>query len=339
EDLRVGDFRPIGLQVEGGPQTVQGVRVSPGRGWEASTRKEFEVQPDGTVPGIGELSQFLQGSDKAAMGREAIFHTRFAQEIGFAVAVGSVSSWQPGRLQIFLDDNKTPLVNETPQPPQRFEIRVPAGEHRIRVFNAGVDWLTIDYFEFSGLPISAATGYALSNGETAYVWIYDRDYHAGASPHAALIGVIVTLPELAGEFEVEQWNTITGKRIGTFKVSDKRSISIPLADFAVDTALKLHKTGTSVSNEISPTCFRLYPPYPNPFNGSMTLRFELEQSERMRISVLNLLGDEVQKLLDERLGAGTHCLYWSAEGFPSGVYWIKFQTAGQVQIVKAALLK
>ncbi len=339
EDLRIGTFEPIAVEIQGGPLTIQGVRATPGKGWEASTKKEFWVQRDGSVPGIGELSQFLQGSDKPAMGREAIFHTDFAQDIGFALRVSGVSSWQPGILQIFLDDNKTPLVNETPKPPQRFEITVPAGAHRIRVFNAGVDWLTIDYFEFTGLPISAAAGYAFSNGQTAYAWIYDRDYENGASPHATLSGVEAILHGMAGEFKIEQWDPYTGEKVSEMTVSDKNELRIPLADFSADAALKFFKTGTGVRHETSPESFMLCPAFPNPFNASTTLRIFVPRSENVEIVLLNLLGEKIGTLFEGRLNAGVHEINWSAGDLPSGVYFLHAQAGAWKQVQKAAVLR
>ena len=339
EDLRIGAFEPVAVQLQGGPLSAQGVRVAPGKGWEASTQKEFWVQPDGSAPGIGELSQYLHGSSKAEMGREAIFHTEFAQEIGFALGVGSVSSWQPGILQIFLDEDKTPLINEAPQPPKRYQITVPAGKHRIRVFNAGVDWLTIEYFEFNGLPISAAAGYVFSNGQTAYAWIYDRDYQSGASPHTTLSGVEAVIPSMAGEFQVEQWDTRTGMKVSEITVLDKNELRIPLADFSADAALKIRKIGAGVHQEALPESFMLYPAFPNPFNGSTTLRIFAPRSEHGRMMLLNLLGQEVQTIFDGRLNAGLTQINWSAERLPSGLYFIRAQSGTWRQLQKVMLMR
>lgn len=341
EDLRTGEFGAAELTVAGGPQTTLGVRVAPGKGWEPSTQYEFWLQSDGSVPGIGDLSQYLHGSSKAEMGREAIFHAACAQDIVFALNVNSVSSWNPGKLQIFLDDQPTPLVNETPIPPKRYEVTVPAGNHRIRVFNAGVDWLTIEYFEFKGLAISAAAGYAFTNGQTAYAWIYDRDYFNGESPHESISGVELTFPSLGGKYLVEQWDTYTGAMVASDTVVGRMLLRFSPAPFSGDTALKLRWLDyADVADEATPiNGFVLYPAFPNPFNNSTTLRIFAPRSEHGTITLLNLLGQELQTIFAGRLNAGLTQMNWSADGLSSGLYFVRAQSGGWRQMQKVVVVR
>jgi hypothetical protein len=60
EDLRDGDFQPVRVLCYGGPTTTSSARAYPGKGWEASAKSEFRVDPDGTF-GITTFNTFRAG--------------------------------------------------------------------------------------------------------------------------------------------------------------------------------------------------------------------------------------------------------------------------------------
>ena len=59
---------------------------------------------------------------------------------------------------------------------------------------------------------------------------------------------------------------------------------------------------------------------PNPFNPSTTIRFALPSTERVRLTVYDVLGRKVARLVDGVLPAGTHEAVWHAKGVGSGLY-------------------
>jgi hypothetical protein len=60
--------------------------------------------------------------------------------------------------------------------------------------------------------------------------------------------------------------------------------------------------------------------YPNPFNPSTRLIYFLPFESKVRITVLNMLGEVVDIVIDETEGAGNHNVEWNASGKASGVY-------------------
>ncbi|MBL0062829.1 MAG: T9SS type A sorting domain-containing protein [bacterium] len=62
--------------------------------------------------------------------------------------------------------------------------------------------------------------------------------------------------------------------------------------------------------------------YPNPFNSSVRIDYELPHASDARVSIYNTLGEEVTTLFDGRANAGTHTLSWSPNA-ASGVYFVK----------------
>jgi len=77
--------------------------------------------------------------------------------------------------------------------------------------------------------------------------------------------------------------------------------------------------------ECHPQGFLLGHPYPNPFNPACWLPLRLERPERLRISVYDLLGRRVRRLLDGLLPAGEHRLVLDGTGLASGVYVIQLE--------------
>ena len=79
--------------------------------------------------------------------------------------------------------------------------------------------------------------------------------------------------------------------------------------------------------------------YPNPFNPSITINFELSDRSFTDISVYNLLGEKVDNLLSKYNLAGNHSIQWNASLFPTGVYFIKLVTPSFSEARKIIYLK
>jgi len=89
--------------------------------------------------------------------------------------------------------------------------------------------------------------------------------------------------------------------------------------------------------EYFPTLFSLKQNYPNPFNPRTIINYELPITNDVNLSIYNLLGQKVVRLVSERQKAGRHQVEWDASGFASGVYYYKIE-AGEFQDVKKMIL-
>jgi hypothetical protein len=69
---------------------------------------------------------------------------------------------------------------------------------------------------------------------------------------------------------------------------------------------------------------------PNPFAGSTTVRFTLEEPSEVRLAVYDVLGREVAVLVDGPLEAGAHAAAFDGSGLPSGVYVYRLAAEGAV---------
>jgi hypothetical protein len=97
-------------------------------------------------------------------------------------------------------------------------------------------------------------------------------------------------------------------------------------------------------SESRPEQFRLYPNYPNPFNPSTTIRFNIPKSEHVRLSLHNLLGQEIAVLVNERCAEGIHEVKWNGLDArnlpaPTGVYLYRFEAGEYHGMGKLLLMK
>lgn len=100
---------------------------------------------------------------------------------------------------------------------------------------------------------------------------------------------------------------------------------------------------------IIPSEFKLEQNYPNPFNPSTTIEFSLPKASDVKVVIYNLLGEEVNVLVNRQLNAGTHKTIWnsndnSGKQLSSGVYFYELRANSSdgnefKQIRKMVLLK
>jgi subtilisin family serine protease len=84
--------------------------------------------------------------------------------------------------------------------------------------------------------------------------------------------------------------------------------------------------------------------HPNPFNPFTTISFRLKEASQVRLAVYDLLGREVNRLLDAQLPAGEHHIMWdgtakNGQRVASGVYYYRLQAGQRVETRKMMLIK
>ncbi len=97
-------------------------------------------------------------------------------------------------------------------------------------------------------------------------------------------------------------------------------------------------TDVSLSENVSQT-FRLYQNFPNPFNPTTTIRFEVPRTEHIRLAVYDLLGREVGVLVNKPMNAGKYEVSFDGSNVSSGVYVYRFEAGGWAQTKKLILMK
>ena len=93
-----------------------------------------------------------------------------------------------------------------------------------------------------------------------------------------------------------------------------------------------------------PSDFRVHQNFPNPFNPTTRIRFELPRALDTRIVIYNIMGQQVRTLLDENMKPGYHEVVWNGENgqglkVASGVYYYRITAGDFKEVKKMAFIK
>ena len=89
----------------------------------------------------------------------------------------------------------------------------------------------------------------------------------------------------------------------------------------------------------TPDQYTLEQNYPNPFNPSTKIRYSIPQSSNIIIKIFDILGNEIETLVNEEKPVGTYELTWNAVNLPSGIYFCHLRAGDFISTKKMVLLK
>ena len=116
--------------------------------------------------------------------------------------------------------------------------------------------------------------------------------------------------------------------------------SVELANQWIEEMLAEIPTTDVKENPINlPNDFKLHGNYPNPFNASTTIQYELKENSIITLSIFNIDGSEVEVIVSDYQFAGEHSIVWNSQNIPSGIYFIRLSSKDFIQTRKAILLK
>jgi hypothetical protein len=78
----------------------------------------------------------------------------------------------------------------------------------------------------------------------------------------------------------------------------------------------------NISTQV-PDKFFLYQNYPNPFNPNTTIKFQITRSGPVVLKVYDILGKEIETLLNEQKAGGIYSVSWDASKYSSGIYFYR----------------
>jgi hypothetical protein len=97
--------------------------------------------------------------------------------------------------------------------------------------------------------------------------------------------------------------------------------------------------GSAVAREIGPNAFGLNQNFPNPFNPTTNISFTLDKRSAVKLTVFDVLGNEVAQLVNDVRQAGPQIVSFDGSKLSSGVYFYKLETASNVITKKMMLMK
>jgi hypothetical protein len=100
-------------------------------------------------------------------------------------------------------------------------------------------------------------------------------------------------------------------------------------------------TITEVENEpVLINDFKLNQNFPNPFNPSTTISWQIPVRSQVNLKLLNVLGEELETLVNEIQEAGSHFkLYTANSNLTSGIYFYQLKVGNFIQTKKMVLIK
>jgi photosystem II stability/assembly factor-like uncharacterized protein len=88
-----------------------------------------------------------------------------------------------------------------------------------------------------------------------------------------------------------------------------------------------------------PKIYQLSQNYPNPFNPITNIKFDIIKKGFVKLTVFNVLGHEVAKIVNQELQPGSYKADWDATNYPSGFYFYKIVAGDFVESKKMVLIK
>tara|TARA_B110000467_G_scaffold21756_1_gene19201 strand:+ start:281 stop:1525 length:1245 start_codon:yes stop_codon:yes gene_type:complete len=92
-------------------------------------------------------------------------------------------------------------------------------------------------------------------------------------------------------------------------------------------------------SELTPSEFELTSVFPNPFNPTTSISFTLPVDEKVKLSVFDVRGNELDVIVNDLLIFGEYTYNWDASDFASGVYYIQLTSPSNSSMMKALLMK
>ncbi len=138
------------------------------------------------------------------------------------------------------------------------------------------------------------------------------------------------------QYDLIQKNSFILKLINTSNLGRQFTVFYGPASWVEEEVSELIKT--------IPTEYHLSQNYPNPFNPVTTINYQIPTDQKVRLSIYNILGQEVKTLINGEQYAGFYTIRWdgtsnSSTKVSSGTYLYIIQTANYRQVKKMVLLK
>lgn len=209
--------------------------------------------------------------------------------------------------------------------------------------NSGVNWIPIamaqDTIRLEGIQFAPNSSTGIVYGET----VRSDSLSAHLIPTIARTtdgGVSWVFHEIS---QLPEWTLLLGGKLITDSIG-----YVCGGDFNTQ-GVMLHTSNVGATfvpppEGAIPQDYYLYPNYPNPFNPSTTIAYDIPQQEHVVVSVYSLVGQEIVTLVDKSQEAGHHRITWNGQNHTgatvsSGLYVCRLQAGPYVASRKIILFK
>lgn len=143
-----------------------------------------------------------------------------------------------------------------------------------------------------------------------------------------------------GENRDRAWEQLTGMSYKYQRFNEPGDFSWLLnADIWIACLYRVTTSGLERDKNAIPVEHLLLRNYPNPFNPSTTFKLNMPEASKVRMSIFDVTGREVERLIDQKLERGAFSVHWRANNLSSGIYLCRAIVGNKVVSRQVVLLK
>ena len=284
--------------------------------WGAiSTQTVFYLQGN-YFPGMGNLSQWLQGNWQTALKSDPTFNLNMPTAGSLKIHVAQVSNYGNNSLAVLVNGTIV-FSSGYDNGSTNFIVSVPlsAGQQSVQVINTGDDWFNISSYEFASDGLSLLDSIGLSNNERAYIWIYDMNSQYGKIANGVFHNESIIVKGLDdGSYFVEVYATRNAGGIVATNRADSASgqLTYTLPDFSKDIAVKVRPcTPLSTPAGVSASSGNYTDHVRVTWDSALgAAAYEVWRGTQSDSSLASNLGDYASPFDDSNVIPGTTYYYW-----------------------------
>ncbi len=204
-------------------------------------------------------------------------------------------------------DTVTITVNDVNRPPSAFSLTMPVNDSEILINSGNIEDSLRFEWEAAADPDGDAVFYTLVfyNETDTLIAETNLTQTYAEYPMASIYSLMETneVEEISGT-----WNVIASDGVSAMPANSTFDLTLQKGEVGID------------DDEKTITQYNLHQNYPNPFNPTTTISYSVPVKSNIRLSIYNMLGKEVESLVNGVKGEGFYSVNWNAVDMPSGIY-------------------
>ncbi len=253
--------------------------------------------------------------------------------------VFTASAIEPGPYTISVDPKKGSQANQ----PFSIDFSVDGKQYRLahdQPNRLGGYQFTV--YPDGSSPVTPASGALCSLPNPQLTWTSSGDEILEIASDLAFTDIIETANITEGRYTPV--HAVAGADTSTYYWRVKNVQSTWVSDIRVFSVLPTPTAVDPEANDGLPIAYNLFQNYPNPFNPTTTIAFALPQAERVVITIYDITGRQVRRLIDQLFSAGEHSVTWDGadnrhRSVSSGVYLYRIEAGSYLAQKKMTLVR
>jgi hypothetical protein len=152
-------------------------------------------------------------------------------------------------------------------------------------------------------------------------------------------------PQWPNRFQSKEFYFTNNKKYKSYRLNISSSHGIGIIQIAELEIFGVILSAVEDNNPSDlPSEYSLQQNYPNPFNPSTKIPFSISKNTHVTLSIYNMLGQRVKKLIGQKMSAGTHSVVWDGtnefgETVANGIYFYRLQSNLGAKTMKMIIVK